>query len=72
MKKPMKPILDGPLWTVVLLVILAVALGVIAYVPIWHGSSRSLLRMSFWTVAGLSVIILPLATRTRQQRRSGS
>lgn len=71
MKKPANPVLDGPLWTVVLLAIFAAVLGVIAYVPTWHGSTRALLRLSFWTVGCLTVIIIPLATRTREQRRNG-
>ncbi len=68
MKKNAKPVLTGPVRTVVALALVALALGLIAYVPTWHGSTRTALRLSFWAVACLSVILIPLATRTRKER----
>lgn len=57
--------IDGPLRIVIVLVALALVLGIAAYVPTWHGNVKTLLRLSFWGVASLAVLIFPFVTRGR-------
>ncbi len=66
MKNATTAVLDGPLKIVLTLAVCSLGLGLLAYVPTWHGSNRSLLRIAFWAVAGLSVILIPLSVRPKK------
>ena len=61
----LRTIPEGPLRFEMKLVVLSFILGIAAYVPTWHGTAGTLLKLAFWSVACLSVLILPFVTKTR-------
>ena len=57
--------LDSPLRLVATLLLVALALGVVAFGFSFHGTLRWVLRAGFFLIGGLAIIALPLATRKR-------
>ena len=61
----LKTIPEGPLRFELKLVTVAFVLGLVAYIPTWHGTAGVLLKLGFWSSAILSVLVLPFVTKTR-------
>ena len=65
MYSTLRTIPEGPLRFELKLVATAFLLGIAAYIPTWHGTAGTLLKLAFWSTACLAVLVLPFVTKTR-------